>query len=70
MDLRAMIYSGLAILFSLLTGFSMKVLLELSWKEPKQQALGLILLSSCTIPAAVLFAVCAHKFFSLVMLYE
>lgn len=65
-----MIYSIMAIIFALLTGFSMKVLLELSWKEPKQQALGLILLSSCIIPAAALFAVCAHKFFSLVMLYE
>lgn len=65
-----MIYSVLAIVFAFLTGFSMKVLLELSWKEPKQQALGLILLSSCIIPAAALFAVCAHKFLSLVMMYE
>lgn len=65
-----MIYGLLAVVFALLVGFSLKVLLELSWKEPKSQALGLILLSSCTLPAAALFAFFAHKLFSLVMMYE
>ena len=65
-----MIHGLLAAFFALLVGFSLKVLLELSWKEPKDQALGLILLSSCTLPSAALFAVFAHKLFLLVMMYE